>query len=130
MFFGLASFTGRILIGRLGDRKCFISSLYVIQIGFLTMAVSFLLLPLARDYTGFVIFSVVDGFCDRAVGSQLNLLLLTTVSPKLRATAFGYANCLVSFSLVTGPSMAGLFVCLFVRFVCLFVLYIARVPNV
>ena len=121
MFFGLASLTGRILIGRLGDCKCFILSLYVIQIGFLTIAVSFLLLPLARSYTAFVIFSVVDGFCDGAVGSQLNLLLLTTVSPELRATAFGYANCLVSFSLVTGPTVAGLFVR---SFVCLFVCFI------
>lgn len=114
MFFGLASFSGRVLIGRLGDCKCVNTSLYVVQIAWLTIAVSILLLPLARSYTAFVVFSVVDGFCDGAVGSQLNLLLLTTVSPKLRATAFGYANCLVSLSLVTGPSVAGLFAYLFV----------------
>lgn len=117
MFFGLASFSSRILIGRLGDCKCVNNlSLHVVQIGLLTIAVAILLLPLARSYSAFVVFSVVDGFCDGAVGSQLNLLLLTTVSPKLRATAFGYANCLVSLSVVTGPPLAGLFVCLFVCF--------------
>ena len=92
----------------------------MVHVGLLTIAVSILLLPLARSYSAVAVFSVVDGFCDGAVGSQLNLLLLTTVSPNLRATAFGYANCLVSLSLVVGPSVAGLFCCLFVSvlFVC------------
>ena len=119
MYFGLASFTGRIVIGRLGDCKCFISSLYVVQIGFFTMAVSFLLLPLARGYTAFVVFSVVYGFCEGAAGSQVNLLFLTSESPKLRAVAFGYVTCLVSFTMMTGLYVAGLFVH---SFFCLFVL--------
>ena len=108
MFFGIAGFTSRLLVGRLGDCK-FVNSLHVVQVGLLGIAVSILLLPLARSYTAFTVFSLVDGFLDGAVGSQINLLLLTTVSPQLRATSFGYANCLVSLTLMLGPSVAGRF---------------------
>ena len=122
MYFGIASFSGRIVIGRLGDCRYFISSHHVVEIGFLTMAVSCLLLPSARGYTAFVVFSVVYGFCEGAVGSQMNLLFLTTVSPKLRAAAFGYATCFISFTMMTGLTVAGLFVHSFLcLFVCLFV---------
>ena len=106
MFFGIASFSARLLIGRLGDCKC-VSSLHLIQVGSLGVAITILLLPLARAYRAFVVFSVVDGFLDGLMGSQFNLVLLTTVSPQLRATAFGYANCLASLTLTIGPSIAG-----------------------
>ena len=71
------------------------------------VAINILLLPLARAYSAFVVFSIVDGFLDGLIGSQINLVLLTNVSPQLRATAFGYANCLVSLTLTIGPSVAG-----------------------
>ncbi|CAH3188371.1 unnamed protein product [Porites evermanni] len=87
MFFGIASFAARLLIGRLGDCKC-VSSLHLIQVGSLGVAITILLLPLARAYTAFVVFSIVDGFLDGLMESQFNLVLLTTVSPQLRATAF------------------------------------------
>ena len=106
MFFGIASFAARLLIGRLGDCKC-VSSLHLIQVGSLGVAITILLLPLARAYSTFVVFSIVDGFLDGLIGSQINLVLLTTVSPQVRATAFGYANCLVSLTLTIGPSVAG-----------------------
>ena len=106
MFFGIASFSARLLIGKLGDCKC-VSSLLLIQVGSLGLAITILLLPLARAYTAFVAFSIVDGFLDGVIGSQFNLVLLTTVSPQLRATAFGYANCLASLTLTIGPSIAG-----------------------
>ena len=106
MFFGIASFSARLLIGRLGDCKC-VSSLHLIQVGSLGVAITILLLPLARAYRAFVVFSIVDGFLDGLMGSQFNLVLLTTVSPQLRATAFGYANCLASLTLTIGPSIAG-----------------------
>ena len=104
-FFGIASFSARLLIGRLGDCKCF-SSLHLIQVGSLGVAITILLLPLARAYTAFVVFSIVDGFLDGLMGSHFNLVLLTTVSPQLRGTAFGCANCLASVTLTIGPSIA------------------------
>ena len=106
MFFGIASFAARLLIGRLGDCKC-VSSLHLIQVGSLGVAITILLLRLARAYSAFVVCSIVDGFLDGLIGSQINLVLLTTVSPQVRATAFGYANCLVSVTLTIGPSVAG-----------------------
>ena len=108
MFFGMASFVGRLVTGRLGDCKC-VNSLYMVQASFLTLAVFILLLPLARSYIAFVLFSLVAGYAYGAGLSQVNLLLLTTVSPTLRAIAFGYGTCLVSFSIMIGPSLAGEF---------------------
>ena len=106
MFFGIASFSALFVFAGLGDCK-HVNSLNLVQGGSLVIAVSILLLPLARTYTAFVVFSIVDGFCDGVMASQVNLLLLTTVSTQLRATAFGYANCLVSLSITIGPSVAG-----------------------
>ena len=63
----------------------------------------------ASTYVPFVVISVFYGIGDGIGLTVHNLLLLTTVEPKRRASAFGLANMLISVSITTGAPLAGLY---------------------
>lgn len=58
-------------------------------------------------YVSFVVISVFYGIGDGISLTVGNLLLLTTVEPRRRASAFGLANVLIAVSIGTGAPLAG-----------------------
>ena len=109
MFYGLTSCIARLLAGRVCDLKC-INPYYVFQVGSFTAASSIILLPLARSYIHFLVCSLFFGLGAGTSIATSNLIFLTCVDKRRRASAFGLASCLSSLSILASPPLAGKFV--------------------
>ena len=92
--------------GRLCDVK-WIKPIYVFQVGMLTSGVAVVLFGVPSSYLPIAVISVFYGIGDGTSLTSGNLLLLTTVEPAKRASAFGLANVLISVSVATGAPLSG-----------------------
>ena len=108
MYYGLASCIARLTAGRVCDLTG-INPRFIFQIGSLVAAVSVILLPLASSYTPFVLCSCFFGLGAGMSMTTTNLILLTCVDAERRASAFGLANFLSSFSVLSSPPLVGKF---------------------
>ena len=108
MFFGLTSCIARLLAGCVCDLKC-INPCFVFQVGGCIAGASVLVLTMAQSYVLFVLCSIFFGVGNGIVVTTGNLLFLTCVDEKRRASAFGLANCLSSFAIASAPPFAGRF---------------------
>ena len=106
MIFGITSCATRVTAGRLCDIRA-IKPVNVFQVGALIVSVAVLMFGGPSTYVPFVVISVFYGIGDGISLTVGNLLLLTTVEPKRRASAFGLANMLISVSVATGAPLAG-----------------------
>ena len=106
MIYGLTSFAFRITTGRLCDIKR-VNPIYVFQVGMLTSGASVMLFGVPSTYAPLAVISALYGIGDGTSLTSGNLLLLTTVEPKKRASAFGLANMLISVSIATGAPLSG-----------------------
>ena len=82
---------------------------FVLQVGGFASGVSVLLFTVARSYLSFLLCSVSFGLGNGTVVTTSNLIFLTCVDVKRRASAFGLANCLTSFAIASAPPFAGEF---------------------
>lgn len=103
MVYGLTSYVMRIITGRLCDMKG-INPIYVFQFGMLTSGVAVMLFGVPSSYVPLTVISAFFGVGDGTSLTAGNLLLLTTVEPKKRASPFGLANMLISISIATWSS--------------------------
>ena len=108
MYFGLASFIARLAAGCVCDLTR-VNPRYVFQVGSLITAVSVILLPLANSQTRFILCSVFFGVGNGITLTSMNVVLLNCVEAKRRASAFGLANFLSSFSVLSSPPLIGKF---------------------
>ena len=108
MFYGLGSCIARLLAGRVCNLT-WVNPHFVFQIGGCISGVSVLLFTVARNYLSFVLCSVSFGLGNGSVVTTSNLIFLTCVDVKRRASAFGLANCLTSFVIASAPPFAGKF---------------------
>ncbi|KAL9954120.1 hypothetical protein ACROYT_G041618 [Oculina patagonica] len=106
MFYGLTSCIARLLAGRLCDLKC-INPRFVFQVGGCISGASVLLVTVARSYLPFVLCSIFFGLGNGVIVTTSNLIFLTCLDVKRRASAFGLANCLSSFAIASAPPFAG-----------------------
>ncbi|XP_073247572.1 monocarboxylate transporter 10-like [Porites lutea] len=106
MIFGVVSCVTRVTAGRLCDIRG-VKAIHVFQIGVLVIGLAVLMLGVASTFVHFVFISVFYGIGDGISVTVSNLLLLTTVEPQKRASAFGLANTLISISIATGAPLAG-----------------------
>ncbi|KAK2571247.1 Monocarboxylate transporter 4 [Acropora cervicornis] len=107
LYSGLMSMVCRPLIGWLCDVKC-IDAVYIYQLVAGIDGVATLLLPLARRYFHFVLYFIVYGLADGAVGCSSCIAILSCFTSKKRSLAFGL-TCMVSASMAAaGPPLAGL----------------------
>ena len=106
MFLGVSSASGRLLFGRLCDVKS-INPRYVSQLSIALAGVATLLLPLARSYFAVACYTATFGFFDGAFMVSHSVILLDIVGPDRRAAAFGFGSMLFSFSVASGPPLAG-----------------------
>ena len=96
----------RPLIGWLCDVKC-IDAVYIYQLVAGIDGVATLLLPLARRYFQFVLYFIVYGLADGAVGCSSHIAILSCFTSKKRSLGFGLV-CMVSASVAAaGPPLAG-----------------------
>ena len=108
MIFGITSCASRVLVGRLCDIKG-INAMYVLQVGLLLNSLSVLMYGVPSTFAPFAVISVFYGIGDGISISVGNLLILTSVEPSRRASAFGLANMLISVTLATGAPLSGLY---------------------
>ena len=108
MYFGLASCIARLVAGCVCDLTR-VNPRYVFQVGSLITAVSVILLPLANSQTRFILCSVFFGVGNGITLTSMNVVLLNCVEAKRRASAFGLANFLSSFSVLSSPPLIGKF---------------------
>jgi len=109
MFYGLSSCIARLLAGRVCDLT-WVNSHYVFQVGNFIAALSIIFAPLARSYIHFLVCSLFFGVGAGISISTSNLIFLTCVDERRRASAFGLASCLASFSVLSSPPLAGKFI--------------------
>lgn len=108
MYFGLTSSIARLVTCRVCDLTR-VNPRYVFQVGSLIAAVSVILLPWANSQTRFILCSGFFGLRNGVTLTSLNVVLLTCVEAKRRASAFGLANFLSSFSVLSSPPLIGKF---------------------
>ena len=108
MFYGLASCIARLLAGRVCNLR-WVSPHFVFQVGGCVSGVSVLLFTVAQSYLSFALCSASFGLRNGAIVTTSNLIFLTCVDAKRRASAFGLANCLTSFAIASAPPFAGKF---------------------
>ena len=106
MFYGLTSCIARLLAGRVCDLKC-INPHVVFQFGSFIGASSIILLPLARSYIHFLVCSLFVGLGNGTSITTSNLIFLTCVDKRRRASAFGLASCLGSLAVLVSSPLAG-----------------------
>jgi len=106
MFYGLSSCIARLLAGRVCDLT-WVNPHYVFQVGNFIAALSIILAPLARSYSHFLVCGLFFGVGAGISISTSNLIFLTCVDERRRASAFGLASCLASFSILLAPPLAG-----------------------
>ena len=103
---GVTSFISRIAAGRLCD-VTWINPHYVYQLGAFVNGLVICLLPFGRSYASFVALTLVFGLSEGFNMSASNVIMLTIVEEKRRASAFGLANALMSASIAGGVPLAG-----------------------
>lgn len=108
MFYGLGSCIARLLAGCVCNIR-WVNPHFVFQVGSCVGGVSVLLFTVARSYLSFALCSVSFGLGNGSVVTTSNLIFLTCVDAKRRASAFGLANCLTSFVIASAPPFAGKF---------------------
>lgn len=106
IIYGIASCVTRVVAAPLCDLNR-VDPVYVFQSGMTFAGFSVLLFGVLSAYVPLAISSVFYGIGDGVCLSVSNLLPLTTVEPKRRASAFGMANLLISVSIATGAPLAG-----------------------
>ena len=82
---------------------------FLFQFAFMMMAITCTLCPLARDYTGLILYAVGFGMFD---GCFILLIAITTcdlVGPEKLPQALGTLYGVVSLPIIFGPPLAGTF---------------------
>ena len=108
MTIGLASCVGKLVAGFVCNVTC-IEPRYVFQVGSFVTAVSVILFTVVHSYGLFVFLSAFFGVAQGAVVATSNLIFLTCVDNKRRASSFGLAGCLTSLAILSSPPFAGKF---------------------
>ena len=102
----MAQTAGKFLFGRLADLRS-VNRLVLTQTSLLVMAVATALLPLAKDYSALVTYSVVSGFFDGGFVIMIGLVTHDIVGRKMMNKAFGTMYGVVAVPMTIGPPVAG-----------------------
>ena len=108
MFFfnGLASTISRAVTGRLCDirRDC---PVWIMRVTVFVSGTMVILMTLWSSYKQLLACFVVYGMMDGAFASSMNVLVLSTLSPKQRSQGIGFFHFCISSNLVAGPPFGG-----------------------
>lgn len=107
IYSGLASLLIRPVIGRLND-VTWINMFYIYSIATGVECVVTFLLPFVITNISLVIYFVVFGLADGAMGCGLPIAVINSLPEKMRPLGIGAYNCLSCFSSACGPALGGL----------------------
>ena len=107
---GLSSGVGRVLVGRVDDIKRFFVPMLFLS-GLIIGGISTLVLPLATSYTSLVVYMVVLGVADSCIGTNINLLILSSLSDRNKTQGFGMHHFVVAIGVALGPPLGGMYCC-------------------
>ena len=96
----------RPVVGWLCDLK-HIEAIYVYQVVAGVNGVATLILPLARRYFHFVLYFIVFGLADGAIGCSSTIAILSCFTSKKRSLGFGLAVMVSASMAAAGPPLAG-----------------------
>ena len=106
IYSGLASLLIRPVIGRFNDitvmDPCYIYAIAAAAEGLVTF-----FLPMATSSLHFVLFFVVYGLADGAMGCGFSIAILNSLPERLRPLGFGVYLCLSSITSACGPALGG-----------------------
>ena len=105
---GLSSAVGRVLVGIVDDIKHFFVPMLFLS-GLVMAGISTLMLPLATSYTSLVVYMVVFGVAESCIGTNINLLILSSLSDRNKAQGFGMFHFVVAFGVALGPPLGGMY---------------------
>ena len=106
IYFGLFSMFGRIVSGRLCDIT-WLDPHYIYQFSLILDGTAALLLPQATSFAHLAIYASFHGLADGIFVCTLYILLLRSVEPALRNSAFGFGSMTYSIPVAGGPALAG-----------------------
>ncbi|XP_022799294.1 monocarboxylate transporter 4-like isoform X2 [Stylophora pistillata] len=107
IYSGLASLLIRLVIGQLSD-VAWINMFYIYAIATGVECVVTFLLPFVITNISLVIYFVVFGLADGAMGCGLPIGVINSLPEKMRPLGIGAYNCLSCFSSACGPALGGL----------------------
>ena len=94
------------MIGRLCDGE-WVKARYVCQAAEIVGGIATILLTLSHKYAVLVAYNIFFGLCEGAYLSTQDFVVLTCVPAQQRASAIGWKWLSVSFSVASGPTLAG-----------------------
>ncbi|XP_058949438.2 monocarboxylate transporter 4 [Pocillopora verrucosa] len=103
----LSSLLIRPMIGRLND-VTWINMFYIYSIATGVECVVTFLLPFAITNLSLVLYFVVFGLADGAMGCGLPIAVINSLPEKMRPLGIGAYNCLSCFASACGPALGGL----------------------
>lgn len=107
-FLSVGSLAGRLLFGHVSDYRC-VNRMYLYQSAFLIMAVTTTLCPLATNYGGLVLFTILFGIFDGVVVTLTPVITGDIVGSNKLSSALGFLYLVFSIPLMTGSLIAGTF---------------------
>lgn len=107
-FLSVGSLAGRLLFGHVSDYRC-VNRMYLYQSAFLIMAVTATLCPLATNYGGLVLFTILFGIFDGVVVTLTPVITGDIVGSNKLSSALGFLYLVFSIPLMTGSLIAGTF---------------------
>lgn len=105
-FLSVGSLAGRLLFGHVSDYRC-VNRMYLYQSAFLIMAVTTTLCPLATNYGGLVLFTILFGIFDGVVVTLTPVITGDIVGSNKLSSALGFLYLVFSIPLMTGSLIAG-----------------------
>lgn len=105
-FLSVGSLAGRLLFGHVSDYRC-VNRMYLYQSAFLIMAVTATLCPLATNYGGLVLFTILFGIFDGVVVTLTPVITGDIVGSNKLSSALGFLYLVFSIPLMTGSLIAG-----------------------
>lgn len=106
IYSGLTSLLIRPMIGRLND-VTWINMFYIYSIATGVECVVTFLLPFSITNLSLVIYFVVFGLADGAMGCGLPIAVINSLPEKMRPLGIGAFNCLSCFASACGPALGG-----------------------
>lgn len=103
---GFSSFVARILSGRLCDLK-WINPCYLYQLSIILDGTSVAFASLASHYSHLVTYSVFFGIAEGGFVATFSIILLNSVEPSRRASAFGLGAMSYGMGIALGGPTAG-----------------------
>lgn len=106
IYIGITSTVSRILAGQVIDKK-WLTPLQVVRLFSLIMGIAIIVFAFAKEYSHFVIYSVVYGITSGGFITSQNVFLQSILEPEKSAIGLGMGYMVFSVAVAGGPPFVG-----------------------